>query len=186
MNTQRLICAQKNCEYWADTKYYLKNDLRDAWTENDLAYLQWAAECAQSIPRAKYLLQDLMWDLPLGGVEGIFRHLDFCQTYGFEVDGAVLGRATAFSLAVVRDVVARLPPKILTENATVSVYYAVVHGNMDALNYFDTLFDLRDVARRLRSCDMTDAASVVDIYVVKRTLTEHTEQYVGEQRSKKM
>ena len=180
------MCAQNDPEYWADTKYYLKNDLRDAWAENDRAYLQWAAECAQNTPRAKYLVQDLMHDLTLGSVADIVRHLDFCHIHGFEVDGAVLGRATAFSIDVVKNVVARLPSKILMDNATVSVYYAVVNSNTEALEYFDTLFNLRDVARRLRSCDMTDTAAVVDTYVVKRSLTEHTQEYSGEQRNKKM
>lgn len=186
MNTQRLTCAQNNLEYWADTKYYLKNDLRDAWAEHDEAYLQWAVVCARSVPRAKYLVQDLMHDLSLGSVEDIVRHLDFCQTHGFEVDGSVLGRATAFSIDVVKNVAERLLPKILTENATVSVYYAVVHGNIEALEYFDSLFDLRDIASRLRDCDMTDTAATVDMYVVKRALTEHTNEYMGEQRNKKM
>lgn len=186
MNSERLIAAQNNPDYWTDIKYYLRQDLHDAWEDNDRAYLEWAAACAQTVPRVKHLLNSLMQDLKFLTPETIFRHLDFCRTHNLEIDRAVLGHATAFGMDVVQGVVQRLSTTILNDNSTISVYYAVLNGNHEALEYFDTLFDLRDIAGKLRHCDMTDTAATVDMYVTKRSLSEHTREYGCDVRAKKM
>lgn len=171
-----LIAAQNNPDYWSDVKYYIRNDLRDAWKIYDNEYLTWAGECAQHIARAKFMLNDLMQDMSFSTPQDIERHLDYSQRYHLEIHDALLGHSTAFSLEFVKQVAARLSPEKIAQFRNLTIYYTMQHNNLDALEYFDGVLDLnlRKIHERLCSQNMIEAAQNLETYIIKQSLLHAT------------
>lgn len=167
-----LAAAQNNPEYWTGVKYYINNDLRDAWESHDNDYLDWAGECAQHIPRATMLLNNLMQDMSFPTPQDIERHLDYSQRYHLETHDALLGCATAFDLEFVKYVAGRLSQEKIKQCINLTIYYTMQHNNVDALEYFDSVLhlDLRTMCARFYFHDMIEAAENLKAYLVKKTL----------------
>lgn len=166
--------AQNDPDYWTGVKYYIKNDLRDAWEIQDNDYLAWAGECAQHIPRATMLLNDLMQDMSFSTQQDIERHLDYSERYHLETHDALLGYATAFSLEFVKQVAGRLSPEKIEKCRNLTIYRTMEHNNVDAMEYFDSVLDLdlRTLCARFYFHDMIEAAQNLEVYLVKKTLVQ--------------
>ena len=190
--SERLTNALNTPEYWDCLKYYLRVDLADAWDDNDVAYWEWAVQCAQTHPRAQRLIHDCLEGVNFGQPEHVFRYMNFCTQHGLEINENVLGRCSAFSVAVVQEIVTQLSEQKLQECERLAVYYAIKSDNTQLLRYYDTLFNFVDLHAKFQELyDLSpeifgDCAHVLEPYILNKKLAEATQMYDSEQRTKKM
>lgn len=190
--SERLTNAQNTPEYWDSLKYYLRVDLDEAWDDNDVAYWEWAAQCAQTHARARRLINNCLHDITFEQPEQVFRYMNFCAQHGLEIHENILGRCSAFSVAVVQEIVDQLSEQQLQDSERLAVYYAIKSDNTPLLRYYDTLFDFLDLQAQFQhlselSPEIFDGcAHVLEPYILNKKLTEATQIYDTEQRVKKM